>query len=153
MCKVYSYNKKKPFCTWQFGKIGVLVNFIINKLKSKRLVCLSFHFWQFFLREREKIFYTYSGPNWHCIFHPRLLSFFKRNSQPKYFICIMVHNIFMLRSFFQLVLITPSPWLLLISLVQFSLIRSFKKVLKSLSHADFIKKLLSSCIFLIHLCH
>ena len=34
--------KKKPFGTWQFGKIGVLVNFIIQKLKSKHLVCLSF---------------------------------------------------------------------------------------------------------------
>ena len=48
---------------WQFGKIGVLVNFIIQKLKSKHLVCLSFLWWQVFLREREKIFYTYSGPN------------------------------------------------------------------------------------------
>ena len=34
--------KKKLFCTWQFGKIGVLVNLIIQKLKSKHLVCLSF---------------------------------------------------------------------------------------------------------------
>ena len=32
---------KKPFGTWQFGKIGVLVNFIIQKLKSKHLVCVS----------------------------------------------------------------------------------------------------------------
>ena len=31
-----------PFGTWQFGKISVLVNFIIQKLKSKHLVCLSF---------------------------------------------------------------------------------------------------------------
>ena len=33
---------KKSFGTWQFGKIGVLVNFVIQKLKSKKLVCLSF---------------------------------------------------------------------------------------------------------------
>ena len=33
---------KKPFGTWQFGKLGVLVNFIIQKLKSKHVVCLSF---------------------------------------------------------------------------------------------------------------
>ena len=53
---------KKPFDTSQFGRIRVLVNFIIQKLKSKHLVCLSFLWWQFFLREQEKIFYTYSGP-------------------------------------------------------------------------------------------
>ena len=40
--KIYNYTKKKPFGTWQFGKIGVLVNLIIQKLKSKHLVCLSF---------------------------------------------------------------------------------------------------------------
>ena len=39
---------------------SVLVNFIIKKLKSKHLVCLSFLWGQVFLREREKIFYTYS---------------------------------------------------------------------------------------------
>jgi hypothetical protein len=50
-----------PFDTWQFGKICVWVNFIIQKLKSKHLVCLSFFWWQVFLREREKIFYTYSS--------------------------------------------------------------------------------------------
>ena len=32
--KIYSYTKKKPFGTWQFGKIGVLVNFIIQKKKK-----------------------------------------------------------------------------------------------------------------------
>ena len=41
---------------------GITVNFIIQKLKSKHLVCLSFLWWQVFLRERGKIFYTYSGP-------------------------------------------------------------------------------------------
>jgi hypothetical protein len=34
--------QKKPFGTWQFGKIVVLVNFVIQKLKSKDLVCFSF---------------------------------------------------------------------------------------------------------------
>ena len=58
---------KKPFGTWQFGNIGVWVNFIIQKLKSKHLVCLSFLWWQVFLREREKTFYTYSRPKFHPI--------------------------------------------------------------------------------------
>ena len=40
--KIQSYTKKKPFGTWQFGKIGVLVNFVIQKLKTKHLVRLSF---------------------------------------------------------------------------------------------------------------
>ena len=39
--KMYNYTKKKPFGTWQFGKIGVLVNFIIQKMKSKHLICFS----------------------------------------------------------------------------------------------------------------
>ena len=34
---------KKPFCTSQFGKICVLVNFIIQKLKSKHLVSEIYH--------------------------------------------------------------------------------------------------------------
>ena len=37
---------------------------MVQKLKSKYLVCLSFHLWQVFVREREKIFYTYSGLIW-----------------------------------------------------------------------------------------
>ena len=46
--------------TWllMYG-VRVLVNFISQKLKSKYLVCLSFIWWQVFLREREKIFYTH----------------------------------------------------------------------------------------------
>ena len=36
------HQKKKPCGTWQFGKIGVLVNFVPQELKSKHLVCLSF---------------------------------------------------------------------------------------------------------------
>jgi hypothetical protein len=39
-----------------------LVNSIIRKLKSEQLVCLSFLWWEFFLRERKKIFCTYCGP-------------------------------------------------------------------------------------------
>ena len=44
--KIYSYTKKKLFGTWQFGKIDVLINFIIQKfarLKSKQF---SQFFWQ-----------------------------------------------------------------------------------------------------------
>ena len=41
MMKLQLY-QKKPYGTWQFGKIGVSVHFIIQKLKSKHLVCLSF---------------------------------------------------------------------------------------------------------------
>ena len=41
---------------------GIAVNFIIKTLKSKHLVCLSFLWSEFFLREREEIFSTYSGP-------------------------------------------------------------------------------------------
>ena len=40
--KMYNYTKEKLFCTWQFGKIGVLVNLFIQKLKSEHLDCLSF---------------------------------------------------------------------------------------------------------------
>jgi hypothetical protein len=42
MDKVYSPTKK---ATWQFGKIGVLVNFIIQELKFDKLLsffCVSF---------------------------------------------------------------------------------------------------------------
>ena len=38
------------------------VNFITQKSKSKHFICLSFLCCQGFLRERDKIFYTYSGP-------------------------------------------------------------------------------------------
>ena len=44
----------------------LIVNFIIQKLKSKHLVFLSFLWWQVFLREREIIFYTYSGLTVYC---------------------------------------------------------------------------------------
>ena len=32
--KIYSYTKKKLFGTWQFGKIDVLVNFIIQRWQA-----------------------------------------------------------------------------------------------------------------------
>ena len=51
--------KKKTFGIEQFGKIG---QFYHSKLKSKHLVFLSFFWWQVFLREREKIFYTFLWP-------------------------------------------------------------------------------------------
>ena len=38
-----------PFDTWQFGKICVWVNFIIQKLKSKHLVCSTVSLSQFSL--------------------------------------------------------------------------------------------------------
>ena len=56
---------KHQFCQIakrQVALIGINVNSIIQKLKSKHLVCSSFLWWQFFLREREKRFHTYSGP-------------------------------------------------------------------------------------------
>ena len=56
----------KPFGSWEFGKIGVLVNFSIPKLKFFKITQLfvtSVSFERgFFLREQEKVFYTYSGP-------------------------------------------------------------------------------------------
>ena len=54
--------QKKPFDTSLFEKIGVMVSSIIEKLNSKHNVRLSFLWRQVFLREREKIFYTYSRP-------------------------------------------------------------------------------------------
>ena len=51
-----------PNCQVPSGFFGINVNIITQKLKSKHLVCLSFLWWQGFLREREKIFSTYSGP-------------------------------------------------------------------------------------------
>ena len=56
---------KKPYGTWQFGKIGVLVNFIIPKLKFfkiAQLFIVSFSLVRGFLMEQEKIFSTYSDP-------------------------------------------------------------------------------------------
>ena len=54
---------------WQLPifKITVLVNFIIKNLKSKHLACVSFLWRQFFSREWEKIFYSYSGPIYHIV--------------------------------------------------------------------------------------
>ena len=67
--------KKITFGSWQFGNIGVLVNFINQKLKSKHLVCLSFFWWQvFFEGTRENIFHLFralvechlAGCNFYC---------------------------------------------------------------------------------------
>ena len=58
-------DKKHQFCQiakCQMAFFGMTENFIIQKLKSKQLVCLSFLWWQGFLREWEKISYTYSRP-------------------------------------------------------------------------------------------
>ena len=46
--KIYSYIKKSHFTTWQFGKVGVLVNFITQKLKSKHLAISVFSGQRFF---------------------------------------------------------------------------------------------------------
>ena len=58
--KIHSYTKKKPSDTWQFGKVSVLVNFIIKKLKSKHLVCLTFSLVTgFFEGTRETILHIF----------------------------------------------------------------------------------------------
>ena len=57
---------KKPFGTWQFGKIGVLINLIIQKLKSKRLVCLGFWDMSCDLQFRISISVQKIGPQEHC---------------------------------------------------------------------------------------
>ena len=43
---------------------GITLSFIIQKMKTKQIVYLSFLWWQVFLREWEKIFYTYSRSEW-----------------------------------------------------------------------------------------
>ena len=48
--------QKKPFGTWQYAKIGVMVNFFVQKLKSKHLVCLSLLWWQVFWGSERKYF-------------------------------------------------------------------------------------------------
>ena len=40
------------------GFFGITVNFVIQKLKSKQLVCLIFLWWEVFLRELEKVFWA-----------------------------------------------------------------------------------------------
>ena len=56
--------KIKPFTNRQFGKIGVLVNFIIQIMKSKHLVCLSFLWWQVFWGNERKHFTHIPGLPW-----------------------------------------------------------------------------------------
>ena len=53
---IYSYVKKSHFATWQFGKIGVLVNFITHKLKSKHSAISVFSGQRFFWGNERKYF-------------------------------------------------------------------------------------------------
>ena len=53
--------KKSHFTTWQFGKIGVLVNFITQKLKSKHLAISVFSGQRFFWENERKYFPHISG--------------------------------------------------------------------------------------------
>ena len=50
---------KKSYGTWQFGTIGVLVNFITQKLKSKHLVCPSFLLWSGFFWGNERKYFKH----------------------------------------------------------------------------------------------
>jgi hypothetical protein len=52
--KIYIYNKKKAIWNLAICQIGVLVHFIIQKLKSEHLVCLSF--WDISRDSRAKIY-------------------------------------------------------------------------------------------------
>ena len=55
--KIYSYiYKKNHFATCQFGKIGVLANFITQKLKSKHLALLVFSSQRFIWGNERKYF-------------------------------------------------------------------------------------------------
>ena len=58
--KIYSYTVKSHLA---LGKIGGLINFITQKLKSKHLVCLSFLWWQFFWGKERKYFTHIPGLN------------------------------------------------------------------------------------------
>ena len=40
--KTYIFTKKKTFGTWQFGKIGVLVNYVIKELKFCKMKRITF---------------------------------------------------------------------------------------------------------------
>ena len=57
--------------------VQLIVNFITWKFKSKHLVCLSFLWGQVFLREREKIFCTYSRPEVTEVTYCRFLATFQ----------------------------------------------------------------------------
>ena len=59
--KIYSYIKKSRFSTWQFGKTGVLVNFITQKLKSRHLAISVFSGQRFFWGDERKYFPHISG--------------------------------------------------------------------------------------------
>ena len=59
--KIHSFTQKSHLTLGNLDKISVLVNFIIKNWKVQ-LSLSQFSLGTFFLREREKIFYTYSGP-------------------------------------------------------------------------------------------
>ena len=58
-CK-FNHSKIQQFVMLSLKEKYIIL--IIQKLKSKHLICLIFLWRQVFLREREKISYTYSGP-------------------------------------------------------------------------------------------
>ena len=103
MCKIFSLvSSKNPVTRENWDKLSVCFSILTEKidqntnfaklpsakwlffwcikLKSIHLVCLSFLWWQVFLRQREKIFYTYSGPNWPP--GPPALTALEHRSQP-----------------------------------------------------------------------
>jgi hypothetical protein len=51
--------KKSHFTTWQFGKIGVLLNFITQKLLTKHLAISVFSGLRYFERTRGNIFHIF----------------------------------------------------------------------------------------------
>ena len=65
---IFYDRKKHRLCRMPSSKcffFGITVTCITKKLKSKRLVCLFFLWWQVFLKEQAKIFYKYSGPKYY----------------------------------------------------------------------------------------
>ena len=68
-CKFYHSKYGRPkvlksviYAPRSLPTVCIIRSLIIQKLKSKHLICLIFLWRQVFLREREKIFYKYSGP-------------------------------------------------------------------------------------------
>ena len=84
----------------RLGKIGILVNFITQKLKSKR--CLSFHWWQVFLGNERKYFthililrnkniFSCENPEVTRIMEPRIATILVHNLN--YFKNICTHSV------------------------------------------------------------
>ena len=61
--KLFNDGGVTTIAIWEWVFFGITVYFMIQKLKSKHLVCHGFLWWEVFLREQVKIFCTYSGPN------------------------------------------------------------------------------------------